>query len=287
MLSVLLAAALSFTPSDAKLAYRTAREFTDVCTPRDAGTIRGQFAANFILDAASSTGADVRKDRFQAETPKGKKTFTNLICEFSTHKDGPWVVLVSHYDTKPGVKCPGANDGASTTGLLVALAQALGRWKTPQCNVMLLWTDGEECMEAYDEKDGFWGSKHAAERLKAEGRNVRAVICLDMLGDKNLNISLPRNTSPALRKIALYAAKKAEAADQVKEVSDLVKDDHTAFLAAGFKAVVLIDFEYGSAPGLNDYWHTEQDTIDKVSEESLLTSGKLVIEMLKVLLAKP
>ena len=73
----------------------------------------------------------------------------------------------------------------------------------------------------------------------------------------------------------------------MKEVSDLVKDDHTAFLAAGFKAVVLIDFEYGSAPGLNDYWHTEQYTIDKVSEESLLTSGKLVIEMLKVLLAKP
>ena len=88
MLSVLLAAALSFTPSDAKLAYRTAREFTDVCTPRDAGTIRGQFAANFILDAASSTGADVRQDRFQAETPKGKKTFTNLLMRFYDVKDG-------------------------------------------------------------------------------------------------------------------------------------------------------------------------------------------------------
>ena len=81
MLSVLLAAALSFTPSDAKLAYRTAREFTDVCTPRDAGTIRGQFAANFILDAARSTGADVRKDRYQDEPPKGKKTLTNHIRE--------------------------------------------------------------------------------------------------------------------------------------------------------------------------------------------------------------
>ena len=287
MFSVLLAAALSFTPSDAKLAYRTAREFTDVCTPRDAGTIRGQFAANFILDAASSTGADVRKDRFTAATPKGVRTFTNLICEYSTDKDGPWVVLVSHYDTKPGVRCPGANDGASTTGLLVAMAEALSRWETPRGNVMLLWTDGEECMEAYGEKDGFWGSKHAAEKLKEEGRNVRAVICLDMLGDRDLNISLPRNTSPALRRIALHAAGKAGVADKVREVPDLVKDDHTAFLAAGFKAVDLIDFNYGSAPGANDYWHTEKDTIDKISEESLLTSGRIVFGMLDVLLSRP
>lgn len=284
MVSVLLAATLAFTPSDANLAYRTARDFTEKCTPRDAGTPGGQYAANFILDAASATGADVRKDTFVAPTPKGPKTFTNLVSEFKSDPADDWIVLVSHYDTKPGVACPGANDGASTTGLLVALAEVLGRCRPQKGNVMLLWTDGEECMKAYDDRDGFWGSKHAAAKLKAEGRNVQAVICLDMLGDKDLNVSLPRNSSPTLRKTVLDAAKRAGAAGLVKEVDELVKDDHTAFLAAGFRAVDLIDFDYGSAPGKNDYWHTERDTVDKISEQSLLTVGNVVVEMLKDLL---
>lgn len=284
MLGAILAAALAFTPADAKLADRTAREFVSKCTPRDAGTIRGRMAANFILDAASAVGCDVYLDRFTAKTPMGERTFTNLKTEFCSNPAGEWVVLLSHYDTKPGVKCPGANDGASTTGLLVALANALADWRTPRGNVMLLWTDGEECMQSYGADDGFWGARHAAAELKASGRKVKAVICLDMLGDRDLTVTLPRNSSPALRKIALYAAKKAGIADKVAETEDLVKDDHVPFMEQGFKAIDLIDFDYGSAPGLNDYWHTAEDTVDKISEASLLKSGKLVCEMLNVLL---
>lgn len=284
MLPAVLAVALAFTPQDASLAYRTTRDFVSQCTPRDAGTIRGRMAANFILDAASAAGADVRKDSFEAMTPKGRRRFTNLVAEFCADPEGEWVILMSHYDTKTGVNCPGANDGASTTGLLVALTETLCRWREPRGNVMMIWTDGEESFEAYAENDGFWGSKHAAEKIVAEGKKVKAVICLDMLGDRDLTISLPRNTSPALRKIALFAAKKAGAEDKIKEIPELVKDDHVAFVKAGFKAVDLIDFDYGSAPGVNDFWHTPQDTIDKVSEESLLTAGKVVAEMLNVLL---
>ena len=284
MLGALLAAALAFTPADAKLADRTAREFVAKCTPRDAGTVRGRMAANFILDTASAVGCDVYLDRFTAKTPRGAKGFTNLKTEFCSNPDGEWVVLLSHYDTKPGVKCPGANDGASTTGLLVGLANALSGWQTPRGNVMLLWTDGEECMESYTDEDGFWGSRRAAAALKASGRKVKAVICLDMLGDRDLNVSLPRNGSPALRKIAHFAAAKAGLADIVKDTDDMVKDDHLAFMKEGFKAIDLIDFDYGSAPGLNDYWHTEQDSVDKISEDSLLKAGRLVCEMLNVLL---
>lgn len=284
MLGAILAAALAFTPADAKLADRTVRDFVAKCTPRDAGTIRGRMASNFILDNASAVGCDVYPDRFSAKTPKGVRTFTNLKTEFRSNPDGEWVVILSHYDTKPGVNCPGANDGASTTGLLIGLANALSNWRTPRGNVMLLWTDGEECMESYTEEDGFWGSRHAAAQLKESGRKVKAVICLDMLGDKNLNIMLPRNTSPALRKIAHFAAKNAEIESLVQDSEDMVKDDHVAFMNAGFKAIDLIDFDYGSAPGINDYWHTEKDTVDKISEDSLLKSGKLVCEMLNVLL---
>lgn len=284
MLSVLLAATLAFTPQDAALAYRTAKQLVDTCTPRDAGTPRSRMAVNCILDAASVVGADVRRDVFTAQTPRGERTFVNLTAEFCSNPDSPWVVLVSHYDTKPGVACPGANDGASTTGLLVALANALCDWRTPRGNVMLIWTDGEESMEAYGESDGFWGSKHAAGVLKKRGLDVKAVICLDMLGDRDLGITIPRNGSPALAKIAHYAAKKIGEPTLVQSVPELVKDDHVAFLEAGFKAIDLIDFKYGSAPGLNDYWHTSQDTADKISASSLERAGKIVVEMLNVLL---
>ena len=241
-------------------------------------------AANFLLDAASAAGADVRRDMFVAKTPKGERRFTNLVATFKTSPDAPWIVLVSHYDTKPGVDCPGANDGASTSGLLVALAGILRSQRALRDNVMLIWTDGEECMKAYVEDDGLWGSRHAAKALKESGANVKAVICVDMLGDKDLHISIPRNSSPALSKIALLAAKRAGIESKVSRIDLLVKDDHVPFIEEGFKSIDLIDFEYGSAPGLNDYWHTAKDTPDKISESSLLIAGKLVVGMLDILL---
>ncbi len=284
MFSALLAASLVFSQADANLAFKTATGLVENHTPRDSGTTRSQLAANYLLDAASAAGADVRRDMFVAKTPKGERRFTNLVASFKRNPDAPWVVLVSHYDTKTGVDCPGANDGASTSGLLVALAGVLYNHRTQNDNVMLIWTDGEECMNAYVEDDGLWGSRHAAKSLKESGVKVKAVICLDMLGDKDLHVSIPKNSSPALSKIALAAAKKAGVADKVSRIDLLVKDDHVPFFEAGFKSIDLIDFEYGSAPGRNDYWHTDKDTIDKISEESLLASGKLVVGMLNILL---
>ena len=282
MLSLILAAALEFTAQDSKFAYDKARELVEECSPRDAGTIRGRIAANRILDAASAAGADVRRDTFRAKTPEGEKEFTNLYAEFGADPaNNRWVVLVSHYDTKPGTDCPGANDGASTTGLLIAIANALSNWQTPRGNVMMIWTDGEECMSAYGPDDGFWGSKRASEYLVSKGRDVQAVICLDMLGDKDLAIAIPANGSPALSKIAMLAAKNAGTPDLVRPIGEHVKDDHVAFMEKGFKAIDLIDFSYGPS---NSYWHTPQDTMDKISEASLLKSGKIVAEMLNILL---
>ena len=282
MTALLLSAALAFTPADARVSYAAARVLVAECTPRDAGTIRGRIAANRLLDMASASGADVRRDVFRAATPKGEREFANLYAHFvSGSRAAKWVVLVSHYDTKPGTSCPGANDGASTSGLLVGIANAFANWETPRGNLLLVWTDGEECMHSYSEGDGFWGSKRAAEYVAGLGIAVQAVICLDMLGDRDLSISVPANGSAALAKIAVAAARRAGCPDLVRPTSDLVKDDHVAFLEKGFKAIDLIDFSYG--PG-NSYWHTPEDTMDKVSAESLYKSGRVVVEMLNILL---
>ena len=280
--SLLLSAALVFTQSDARVSFETARDLVACCTPRDAGTIRGRIAANRLLDAASASGADVRRDVFSAMTPKGVREFTNLYAQFkSDDPEARWVILISHYDTKPGTGCPGANDGASTSGLLVGIANAFSNWETPRGNLLLVWTDGEECMESYSDGDGLWGSRRAAEYVAQRGMQVQAVVCLDMLGDRDLSISVPANGSAALAKIAVAAARRSGYPGLVRLVSDHVKDDHAPFLEKGYKAIDLIDFSYGPE---NSYWHTSDDTVDKISEASLLKSGRVVAEMLNIIL---
>ena len=277
----LLSASLVFSPSDAKLAYETARGLVEKCTPRDAGTIRGQIAANYLLDAASAVGANVRRDSFGAATPAGNKNFVNLYAEFPLGGGSKWVVLVSHYDTKPGLPCPGANDGASTSGLLVGIANAVSSWQRRKGNLLLVWTDGEECVSSYAADDGLWGARRAVEYLKAKARNVQAVVCLDMLGDRDLDITVPQNGTPALAKIAVHAARRAGYPGKVRLVPEIVTDDHVPFLAAGYNAIDLIDFSYGPN---NSFWHTDRDTMENISEESLLASGRIVAELLNILL---
>ena len=280
MTSVLLAAALAFTPADAQLARETAAGLVARHTPRDAGTQQGREAASYLYDAINATGLDAAYDSFVAQTEDGPRTMTNIESEYRSDPDAPWIVLVSHYDTKPGANCPGANDGASTSGLLVAIGDRLYTQRPTGVNVLLLWTDGEECRRAYGESDGFWGSRHAAEKFKTSGRKILCVLCLDMLGDRDLKIGIPRNGSPGLRRVVLRVAESIGLKDCVEARQELMKDDHTAFLEAGFKSVDLIDFAYGSTPGANDYWHTPEDTMDKVSEASLLTAGRLVTAVL-------
>jgi Zn-dependent M28 family amino/carboxypeptidase len=194
---------------------------------------------------------------------------------------------MSHFDTAPRVKgrFEGANDSASTTGLLMELAAALRRvGGALNNNILLVWTDGEECFRSYGPSDGFHGSRHLVKKFKAEKRKVSAAICLDMLGDKNLNIMLPYNSTKHLIDKTIQAAKnvKLDKFVNVEKRFD-IRDDHTAFLEAGYPAIDLIDFDFGSRPGLNDYWHTTKDSIDKISAESLYVSGQIASELINII----
>lgn len=280
MTALAIAAALVFSNADAHLAYETARTLSENHSPRDAGTLRCRIAAQYIFDRVNATGADARIDRFTAPTPKGTNAFFNIESRYFSRNGSEWIVLMSHYDTKSGVDSQGANDGASTAGLLVALCDAVNAQRPDSINVLFLWTDGEECMNAYGPDDGFWGSRHAAQLLKEEGLSITAAVCLDMLGDKNLNITMSRNSALRLKREFAAAARDIGLQGTLKAGKESVKDDHVAFSENGFDSIDLIDFEYGSAPGLNDYWHTPEDTIDKISRDSLLKAGKIVMAFL-------
>jgi Zn-dependent M28 family amino/carboxypeptidase len=280
------AATVVFTTDDAKSAFSTATEFVRECTPRDAGTIRCRLAANWIMDRVSRTGVDATVDSFKADSPRGMKAFANVVVEFKGSKpNAPWIVLISHFDTPPniGKGFEGANDGASTTALLIALAGAIRRAGPMPDNIMLLWTDAEECMVSYSENDGFQGAKHALKSFKDKRRAVKAAIGLDMLGDKDLHIQMPVNGTVKLQNAVFEAARRAGLEGLVSVGKDVVRDDFAIFYDAGCPAVNLIDFQFGSAPGKNDYWHTVEDKMDKISEESLLKSGMLVAELLNML----
>ena len=275
-----------FTAVDAREAYATTAEFVRDCTPRDAGTIRGRLAANWIMDRASRSGADAFVDSFRAETPEGTKSFANVVAEFKgTKENAPWIVLLSHFDTAPniGKGFEGANDGASTSALLVSILNAVRRAGSQGDNIAFIWTDAEECRVTYSENDGLQGAKHAVAQFKAKRRAVKAAIGLDMLGDSDLHIRMPVNGTVQLQNAVFEAAKRAGLEGLVSLGTETVKDDFAVFFDAGCPAVNLIDFEFGSAPGKNDYWHTVQDTMDKIREESLLKAGMLVAELLNML----
>ena len=228
---------IEFTEADAQAAFSAASNLVERCTPRDAGTVRGRLAAEWILDRVSRTGADATLDKFRAPTPDGERTFANVTVEFpGTKTNAAWIVVMSHFDTMPGIGdgFQGANDGASTSGLLVAMTAALRRAGRQPENIALVWTDGEECRKAYGPDDGFQGSRRLAETFRARQRQVKAAICLDMLGDKNLNITIPANTTPILKDIALAAAKRIGAEKKIVYNDGIVvKDDHSAFLELG------------------------------------------------------
>jgi len=185
-----------------------------------------------------------------------------------------------------GAGFEGANDSASSSGLLLELVRVLQAAGPLPVNIGIAFFDGEECRHSYTARDGLHGSRHAARALCLNRRmdQVRAVIILDMIGDSNLTVTIPRNCTPDLATRVFRAAAAEKVRNKFSLMAGALLDDHQPFLEAGMPSVVLIDFEYGSAPGRNDYWHTPQDTLDKLSAKSLGIIGRVVIRMLNDLM---
>lgn len=272
---------LAFSAAQASNAFAYVAGLVKECTPRDAGTPGAERAARWILARLEERGVEARIDGFTDPTPHGPKPFFNVLATIPGTGE-EWVVLLSHFDTMSGIGegFEGANDSGSSTGLLIELAAVLREAGPLPYSVLCGFMDGEECMVAYSERDGFHGSKRLARQLKYKGAKVRGVILMDMIGDRDLKITIPRNSTAALRVLALEAAEATGDRRKIGLFDGIIYDDHQAFLDLGFPAVNLIDFNYGSRPGLNDYWHTPQDTLDKLSVESLHTTGSIVLEML-------
>lgn len=258
-------------------------------SPRDAGTPAGRKAAEHILTRLESFGISAEIDTFTDQTPAGEKTMHNVVGRIPG-RNGEWVILGSHFDTMPGIDgFQGANDGGSSTGVLLELAKLLAGTK-PETGVLFAFFDGEEGIAHYIPGDGLHGSRHMAGQLYANGlhKKVRAMILLDMVGDNDPHFVLPTNSSKALAKVLLDAAHKTGYRDMFSLAqSSFITDDHVPFMQIGIPSIDIIDFKYGSASGKNDFWHTDQDNLDHITPESLDKIGSVVLEMLNQLLYEP
>jgi len=265
---------------DGQRAYRHVERLVGY-GPRPAGSLALGMTATYISSQLQEFGLTVEEQVFRSATPRGGKQFRNIIGK-TPGRGGPGQVIIlgSHYDTKDFDQFPfvGANDGGSSTGVLLEMARVAGS----QPNLWFVFFDGEEAMVEYGPNDGLWGSRFFVEQLKGDRRTdwIQAFILLDMVGDARLNVTVPRNSTPALAQAVFDAARALGYRDQFGYHTGDVTDDHVPFLEAGIPAVDLIDFQYGSAPGLNDYWHTPQDTLDKIRPRSLEIVGRTTLKLI-------
>ncbi len=227
-------------------------------------------------------GDNLQEDTFIAKTPAGPLRMTNFIAKFPGSKDGI-VVVSGHYDTLYGRKdFVGANDGGSSAGLLLELARQLRGKKLNGYSVWLVWFDGEEAIKQWSASDSVYGSKHLAAKWAKEGtlKKVQAFLLLDMIGDADLNIERDSNSTPWLEDVIYKAATELGYQSHFFARTTATEDDHLPFAKEGVAVADVIDFNYGP----NDaYWHASQDTMDKLSAQSLEIVGSVVLETIRLL----
>jgi Zn-dependent M28 family amino/carboxypeptidase len=243
-----------------------------------------------IHQVLKKDGAQIEADDFVAHTPRGPVNVHNIIGKFNVSADPkqPIFILAGHYDTlfKPGFI--GANDGGSSTAILLAFADALAHQKT-NMQIWLVWTDLEEAVKAFTADDGLYGSRHLAHKLAASGMvpRIRGLFLLDMIGDKDLNVARETGSNRALQDFIARAAADLGYSGYFFQYEAGIIDDQVPFINAGIPSVDVVDAEYGPMSAGNDgmgaYHHTNEDTMDKVSQHSLEIVGRTILLTVELL----
>jgi hypothetical protein len=249
--------------------------------PRPAGSEASRRMQLWIVQELKTLGWEVVEDRFTARTPLGAVEMTNLIAK-KPGLTGRAIAVTGHTDTKRfPFRFVGANDGGSSTAVLLELARCLKDQRFRN-DIWLVFFDGEEAVRDWSDTDSLYGSRHLAGKMAADGSLSRllALINVDMIGDRDLRLLDDDGSTPALRRILRDAARRLGYLRHLGTTPQAIEDDHIPFLQQGVKAIDLIDFDYG--PG-NAYWHNGKDTTDKLSAESLKITGSLVVEMVRTL----
>lgn len=257
--------------------------------PRPSGSPELVEARKAIIASLKANGWVVEEQPFNDDTPRGKMAFVNVIARHAG-PDGkpptattPRAIVCSHYDTKrfSTITFVGASDGASSTGALLELARVLALDTALATQIELVFFDGEEALQQFTETDGLYGSRYYARTL-SEGNRARQYkfgILWDMIGDKNLTITLPPDSPPEVARGIFAAADALHVRQHFTYLSRQLRDDHEPLNKIRIPTIDLIDFEYAA-------WHTADDTLEQLSAESLQTVGAVTLHFLKTALGR-
>lgn len=262
---------------DAARAWQHLRAQVDI-GPRPAGTEAGARTRQFIIDTLARMGIFAVEQPFTAATPIGPLRMANVVATLRGER-ADRILLASHFDTKrfDDFRFVGASDGASSTAVLLELGRVLLARPRP-FTLELVFFDGEEAVREWSAEDSTYGSRHYVRQARDAGTldDIRALILLDMIGDRNLTIRRESQSTPWLTDIIWDTARRLGYGRHFLEESMPIEDDHLPFLRAGVPAVDIIDFDYPA-------WHTAEDTIDQVSPDSLRIVGEVVLAALPAL----
>jgi hypothetical protein len=260
---------------DAGRAWEHLRQLVAI-GPRPSGSPAIEQTRRYIKDQLSALGVATTEQTWEDQTPIDKVKMVNLVATIpGAHKDR--IVFAGHYDTKlyREFRFVGASDGGSSAAFLLELARVLKNRHNP-LTIELLFLDGEEArMPEWHGTDNTYGSRHYVELAKRDGSltSLKAMLLIDMIGDRDLNIRRDTNSTAWLTDTIWAAARHQNLDDYFIADSTRIEDDHLPFLAAGVPSVDIIDLDY-------EQWHTAKDTLDAVSARSLQVVGDVVLAAL-------
>ncbi len=245
--------------------------------PHPPGSEAQKEVGNYISEQLQAHGLEVRTHTFYPVTPLGRREMTNIWGVVEGKEDSV-IILASHYDSKYFVKFPflGANDGGSSSGLLLELARLLRQENPTDYSLWFVFFDGEEAFLDWTSADSIYGSREFVRMLKGRDqlRKISALILLDMVGEKDLVLRKDINSIHWLNQIIWDQGAEMGYGDIFQSRGYTgAQDDHLPFAQEGIPVVDIIDLEYA-------YWHKQEDTLDKLSPENLRIVGDVVLASL-------
>ncbi len=270
-------AAASTGGFDSQRAYQHVADLVAI-GPRSAGTEGSRRAQEYIVRQLQGFGCTVEQAAFRASTPIGVVEMKNIIAKIPGASTDI-LLFTTHYDTKRMANFVGADDGGSSSGVMLELARTVcGRRNA--LTVWIAFFDGEEAFnEEWVDPDNTYGSREMAASMALSGelRRVRAMLLADLVGNRNLRLKRESQSTPWLTDLVWSTAARLGYGRIFVSDSSEVLDDHVPFLRRGVDAVDIVDLEN---PQDNGYWHKTTDTLDKVSARSLAVVGHVLIETL-------
>ena len=261
--------------------------------PRPSGSPAIGKLQDFLQSELKSYGCPVDTDNFTADTPIGRLPMKNIVAKIPGEKPGI-IILATHYDTARSARDPGtgevhpmptfvgADDGGSSTGLMLELARLLCS-KRERYAVWITFLDGEEAAHDWSNTDSRYGSRQMAAKLAVSGdiKKVKAFLLADIVGGRKAQFYRESSSTPALTDLIWKTAKGLGYTTVFLDGETAAQDDHDSFLKRGVPSVdVIADFVN------NGYWHTPQDTMDVISAKTLGVVGYVFLETIKQLQAR-